>query len=57
MKDLKEPCKSMLASGKCFGCSQLELDNFQVDPNCIYIPTANESIKKIKEILGVQMKI
>lgn len=57
MKELKEPCKTMIASGKCLGCNKLELENFEVDPNCIYIPSANESIKEIKKILGVQMKL
>ncbi len=47
MKDLKEPCKSMLATGRCLGCNRLELGDFEGDPNCIYI--------KIE--LGEQMKI
>lgn len=33
-KELKEPCKSAIAEGRCTGCSRLELDGFEGDREC-----------------------
>ena len=59
-KQLKEPCKSMIAMGKCLGCIKLELPYFETDINCKYsnLPSAEESIKQIKLNLrnGEKMK-
>ena len=57
MKELKEPCKSLIATGRCLGCNRLELEDFEGDEKCQYIPSKEDSIKEIKKILGVQMKI
>lgn len=45
----------MIAMGKCLGCIKLELPYFETDINCKYsnLPSAEESIAKIKENLGV----
>lgn len=35
-KELKEPCKSLIAKNKCLGCNRLEDPNFTGDKNCKY---------------------
>ena len=58
---LEEPCKSAIANEICTGCSALELTYFRAKKDCKYakIPTAEESIQKCKEILGIgeQMRL
>ncbi len=56
---LEEPCKSAIANGICTGCNALELPYFRSKKDCKYakIPTAEESIKRGKEILGIQERI
>ena len=41
------------------GCNALELPYFRAKKDCKYakIPTAEESIQKCKEILGIQERI
>lgn len=36
-KELKEPCKSALANGRCLGCTALESPDFESNNNCIYL--------------------
>lgn len=57
--ELDEPCKSAISKGICTGCNLLEMPWFKAKKNCKYakIPTAEESIKRGKEILGVQEKL
>ena len=50
-RELKEPCKS------CLGCMRLEDPNFTGDSNCRYRPIAEESIRKINEIFGIQVNL
>lgn len=33
-RELKEPCKSLIANGQCLGCNKLELPFFESDVNC-----------------------
>ena len=59
--ELEEPCKTAIKEGICLGCQALENPYFRGRKDCKYakIPTAEESIKRGKEILriGEQMKI
>lgn len=57
--ELEEPCRTAIKEGICTGCNALELPYFRAKKNCKYakIPTAEESIKRGKEILGVQEKL
>lgn len=59
--ELEEPCKSAITKGICLGCQALESPYFRGRKDCKYakIPTAEESIKRGKEILrtGEQMKL
>jgi hypothetical protein len=58
-KPLIKSCRKAIAEGRCTGCQALENPNFTGNPNCIYgkPPSAEESINKIKEILGTQEKM
>ena len=55
-KELKDPCKTLIEKELCLGCNKLELPDFQGDIKCTHAknPTAEESIKQIKLILGVK---
>ncbi len=55
---LIESCKKAIEKNWCLGCSAVEPPYGGI-PNCKYSkpPTAQESIGKIKEILGVQEKM
>lgn len=33
-RELKEPCKSLIANEQCLGCNKLELPFFVSDVNC-----------------------
>lgn len=56
MRELKEPCKSAIANGKCRGCVGLAEVDWQEPKKCPYLPTAEESIKQIYKQLGVDKK-
>lgn len=58
-QELEEPCKSAIAKGICTGCNALEMPWFRAKKNCKYAKsaTAEESIKRGKEILGIQERI
>jgi len=58
MKPLIESCRKAISESWCTGCQALENPLFTGNPNCIYSkpPSAEESINKIKEILGTQEK-
>lgn len=58
-QEVIENCKKAIESGRCLGCQALEDYNFRGNTNCKYskTPSAEESIAKIKENLGVQEKI
>ena len=36
MKELKEPCKTLIKTNRCLGCNRLELDYFEGDDKCVY---------------------
>jgi hypothetical protein len=36
-KELKEPCRSAIAEGRCLGCSKLEEEEFEGDEECKYV--------------------
>lgn len=57
--ELDEPCKSAIAEGRCTGCQALELIWFRGKKDCKHakIPTAEQSIARGKQILGVQESI
>lgn len=57
--ELEEPCYTAIKNGICTGCNALELPWFRAKKNCKYAKsaTAEESIKRGKEILGIQEKI
>ena len=58
-QELIESCKKAIEEGRCLGCTALEDNNFRGNPNCRYskLPTAKDSLKIIKENLGVQEKL
>lgn len=58
-QELIDSCKKAIAEGRCLGCQGLEQPEYRGNPNCRYskVPTANDSLKRIKENLGVQEKI
>ena len=57
--ELIESCKKAIAEERCLGCQALENLNYGGNPNCEYskIPTSQESIRNIKETLGIQEKM
>lgn len=52
MKELKEPCKSAIANKRCLGCVGLAEKDWKEPQKCPYLPTAEDTIKTIKENLG-----
>ena len=54
MKELKEPCKSAIAKGRCLGCTGLGESDWQEPRQCQYLATAQDYIKQIKLNLGVE---
>lgn len=53
---LNDKCKKAIENEWCLGCQALENPNFTGNPNCKHnkTPSAEESIKKIKQTLGIQ---
>ena len=53
---LIESCRKAIEENRCTGCQALEDNSFTGNPDCEAgkIPTANDSINTIKEILGIQ---
>ena len=56
-QELKEPCKSAIANNRCLGCVGLAERDWIPPIKCPYLPSAEESIARIKQNLGVQEKI
>lgn len=56
---LEEPCLTAIRKEICLGCQALENPYFRGRKDCKYakIPTVEESIKRGKEILGIQERI
>lgn len=48
MRQLKEPCRSAVANGRCKGCVGLAEPDWEEPKRCPYLPIANESIEQIK---------
>lgn len=59
MQELIPSCKKAVEEERCLGCIALENPYFTGNKDCEFgkIPTAQQSIKKIKEILGIQEKM
>lgn len=48
IKELKEPCRSAIANGRCKGCVGLAEKDWEEPSKCPYLLTSNENIKQIK---------
>ena len=55
--ELIENCKRAIAENRCLGCVGLAEKDWIPPKKCHYLPSAEESISKIKQNLGVQEKI
>ena len=57
--ELIESCKRAIAENRCLGCQALENLSYAGNPNCEYskVPSSKESIRNIKETLGIQEKL
>lgn len=55
--ELTENCKRAIAENRCLGCVGLAEKDWIPPKKCPYLPSAEESIAKIKQNLGVQEKI
>ncbi len=55
--ELTENCKRAIAENRCLGCVGLAEKDWVPPKKCPYLPTAEDSIKQIKENLGIQEKI
>ena len=55
--ELIERCKRAIAENRCLGCVGLAEKDWIPPKKCPYLPSAEESIAKIKENLGIQEKI
>ncbi len=57
--ELEEPCKSAIEKGICTGCNRLDLPYFRSKKDCKYAkkPSAEESIRECKKILGIQQEM
>lgn len=55
--ELIERCKRAIAENRCLGCVGLAEKDWVPPKKCPYLPTAEDSIKQIKENLGIQEKI
>ncbi len=51
--ELTENCRKAIAEQKCLGCVGLAEKDWIPPKKCPYLPTAEESINRIKENLGV----
>lgn len=55
--ELTENCKRAIAENRCLGCVGLAEKDWIPPKKCPYLPSAEESIAKIKENLGIQERI
>lgn len=55
--ELTENCKKAIAENRCLGCVGLAEKDWIPPKKCPYLPSAEESIAKIKENLGIQERI
>lgn len=55
--ELTENCKRAIAENRCLGCVGLAEKDWIPPKRCPYLPTAEESIARIKENLGIQEKL
>ena len=55
--ELIENCKRAIAENRCLGCVGLAEKDWIPPKKCPYLPSAEESIAKIKENLGIQERI
>lgn len=55
--ELIERCKRAIAENRCLGCVGLAEKDWIPPKKCPYLPSAEESIAKIKENLGIQEKL
>ena len=51
--ELTENCKRAIEKGYCLGCVGLAEKDWISPKRCPYLPTAEESIARIKQNLGV----
>lgn len=57
MKPLPEKCKKAITEQRCLGCVGLAEEDWIPPQQCLYLSTAEESIAKIKQNLGIQERI
>lgn len=55
--ELTENCKRAIAENRCLGCVGLAEKDWIPPKKCPYLPSAEESIAKMKENLGIQERI
>lgn len=55
--ELTESCKRTIAENRCLGCVGLAENDWIPPKKCPYLPSAEDSIAKIKENLGIQEKL
>lgn len=48
-RELKEPCRSAIAEGRCRGCSKLEQEEFEGDKECKYVKRGYSKDWRIEE--------
>lgn len=55
--ELTENCKRAIAENRCLGCVGLAEKDWIPPKKCPYLPSAEKSIAKMKENLGIQERI
>lgn len=55
--ELTESCKKAIEKGYCLGCVGLAEKDWIPPKRCPYLPTAEESIARIKQNLGVDKNV
>ena len=55
--ELTESCKRAIAENRCLGCVGLAEKDWIPPKKCPYLPSAEESINRIWNNLGVQERI
>lgn len=55
--ELTENCKRAIEENRCLGCVGLAEEDWIPPKKCPYLPSAEESIAKMKENLGIQERI
>lgn len=55
-KELKEPCKSAIAKGRCLGCTGLTEEDWIEPKKCPNLPETQEVIEQIFINLGVDRR-